>query len=72
MIRKIIESLSYVLMLRNDDDDYIAGRSDRATHIPSSEGAWTPSPFGPRTFEENLRLAELSRARRAKRRPAAA
>jgi hypothetical protein len=55
---------------RNDDDDYIAGVSDRLTHIGGTERAWTPSPYGPRTYEENLRLLELSRRWRSKR-PAA-
>jgi hypothetical protein len=62
--------ISRLLLLRNDDDDYIAGISDRVTHIGGTERAWTPSPYGPRTFEENLRLLELSRRWRAKR-PAA-
>jgi hypothetical protein len=52
---------------RNAVDDYLAGVSDRLTHIGNMDRAWTPSPYGPRTFEENMRLLEQSRRRRAKR-----
>jgi hypothetical protein len=34
---------------------------DKATIIPSAEGAWTRSPYGPRTLEENRRLMQESR-----------
>jgi hypothetical protein len=58
------------LRRRDDFDEYIAGVSDRLTHIGGTERAWTPSPYGPRTFEENLQLLERSRRWRAMR-PAA-
>jgi hypothetical protein len=51
---------------RDDIEDYLAGRSDRLTYIGGPERAWTPSPYGPRTFEENLELLERVRARRAR------